>query len=279
MVRRWVSFWDGLFLGAMSNFRGVQGRIREPSHKNGRPNIFLGFPVEVWPMGNQWILSIFHPPPESCTLYTPENSHGNIKTTQFWKGESSSIHLHDFGLPCKIVRGVLTPFFDTFFFRLQQKSTNVKKTEKRKVISWRNGKVISWQLKEKRVNQLDKLNIIVPSKLTKPKPNHFFRLGFLTPRRWNGSLGAWCLKSAVAERFKLYWDACNRYAGSTYDTSPRVDTQDSFRFTSKRFNKNHGNCGRFAAGPIWRAEFWLFEWLRVCLLLVYTSIVSRVLDQ
>ena len=183
------------------------------------------------------------------------------------------------GFHVKIVRGVLTPFFDTFFFRLQQKSTNVKKTEKRKVISWRNGKVISWQLKEKRVNQLDKLNIIVPSKLTKPKPNHFFRLGFLTPRRWNGSLGAWCLKWAVAERFKLYWDACNRYAGSTYDTSPRVDTQDSFRFTSKRFNKNHGNCGRFAAGPIWRAEFWLFEWLRVCLLLVYTSIVSRVLDQ
>ena len=103
-------------------------------------------------------------------------------------------------------------------------------------VSKRRWKVISWKHlgKLKPYQDTPKTNRLAAER--KHKPTRFWISSSIQTRTFldlvsssRSFLGvwAWCFSPPefVAERFKLHWDACTGYAGSTYDTSPCWDTQ------------------------------------------------------
>ena len=201
------------------------------------------------------------------------------------------------GFHLKIVRGCFdTLFWHPFFFdynkslrTLKTKRRNgklsVEETEKLSVGSW----------KKKHVNQLDKLHIIFHTSRL-PKPNQFFSIGFLySPpvKRESGTL-VFCepgrkvqalLGCMQSIRWKHLWylSSCG-HPGQLQETRgfaelKREGCVGNLQAASPAKGSTKTRIVVEAAGPSEGLLFWLFEWLRVCLLLVYTSIASRVLDQ
>ena len=238
--------------------------------KNGEATTFEAFPEEV-----------VHCTPPKIHMET-------LKPTQFWKGESSSIHIHDFGLPSKNCPGVFWhPFLTPYFFRLQQKSTNVKnKTERNGKLSVEETEKLSvgsW--KKKHVNQLDKLHIIFHTSRL-PKPNQFFSIGFLySPpvKRESGTL-VFCepgrkvqalLGCMQSIRWKHLWylSSCG-HPGQLQETRGFAELKHkgcvgNLQAASPAKGSTKTRIVVEAAGPSEGLLFWLFEWLRGLLMSAY----------